>query len=271
MITMTKIIYKILLTILLSSNFIFAQNISIKFFPEKKFYEKHFADAIAQQFSITKNFETPQWFGNVGVELTLTELSIMENKFQLSVGSTVFNTLIKTPGHIQVYTADYLVDFYLDKPLTNDLIGRFIWGHLSAHYADDGILELNNYSISYVRDYAGLSLQNKINAIDGKVYGSLYYNFHNEPMLDKKITCALGLDAGKEIFKDVLLYGAIDLKFKSEVNYGTTQSYQAGFRFPFGGNKNFRLAYTHRRGFEERGQLFNIKSIKNNLGIYFDF
>lgn len=248
-----------------------AQSFYLKFFPEQKIYEKHFADALSHQFSLNKNFETPQWFGNIGSELTLAETELLKNKFQLSVGATVFNTLIKTPGHIQVYTVDYLVDFYLDKSITEDLKGRFIWGHLSAHYADDGILELNNYSMSYVRDYLGAALQQDMDVINGKIYGSFYYNFHNEPILEKKITFSLGFDIGMEVYKNILLYGAVDVKFKSEVNYGTTQSYQAGLRFSYTKSRSFRFAYTHRRGFEERGQLFNIKSIKNNLGFYFDF
>jgi hypothetical protein len=98
-----------------------------------------------------------------------------------------------------------------------------------------------------------------------------FYNFHNEPRTGKHSTFQLGGDAGILIYKNVFAYLAFDIKIKSEVNNGTTQSFQAGVKFPVQKRIQLRLAFTHRRGFEERGQLYNLHNIKNSLGIYFDF
>jgi len=266
-----KQLFIITLLIFGFSNLTSAQNFKIDAFPSLKLYEKYFADALSPQFSISKHFESNQWFGNIGGELSLFNLSILNFELQSSIGTTVFNTLIKTPGHIQVFTVDYRVDFNFDTEIYEDLFVRFILGHVSAHFADDGITQLKRFPISYVRDYIGLHLERQLPILNGKIYLGSFYNYHNEPALNKHTTFQLGGDGGFRISKNVLLYAAIDIKVKSEVNNGTTQSYQLGFRFPYGEKMYFRLAYTHRRGFEERGQLYNIKDNKNLLGLFIDF
>lgn len=252
-------------------SFSFAQNFSVKVFPQKKLFEKYYADAVSHQFSIAKHLESREWFGNIGANLALLDLTLINHVYQLSAAATVLNTVIKTPGHIQVYTIDYLVDFYADSKINDRLIGRFIFGHLSAHYSDDGIVELNNFPISYVRDYVGLHAQFLLPEIYGKVYAGGYYNFHNEPVTDKHSTYQVGFDGGYPLLPELMAYAAVDIKIKSEVDFGTTQSFQLGLKFPVNGFISARFAFTHRRGFEERGQIFNRKDIKNSLGIYLDF
>ncbi|MBL1213827.1 MAG: hypothetical protein HND52_10770 [Ignavibacteriae bacterium] len=264
--------YKIpFLLFLFFTSTILAQDFGLKFFPEKKVFERHYADAISHQVSLSKHFESTEWFANIGVNIPVFDISLFKYEVQASASTTIFNTIIKTPGHIQVYTVDYLVDFYFDTKITEDLAARFIFGHLSAHFSDDGIVELGNSPISYVRDYIGLSGQYKINQLNGKIYFTGFYNFHNEPPRDKHSTFQVGFDAGHYFLKSLKGYFAFDLKVKSEVNNGTTQSFQAGVIFPSDQRFKFRFAYTHRRGFEERGQLYNQKDIKNSLGIYIDF
>lgn len=266
-----KQVFVILFIILSFFKITFAQNLKIEVFPNSKLYEKYYADALSPQFSISKHFESNQWFGNVGGELPIFNISAWEYLAQLSVNATVFNTLIKTPGHIQVFTVDYRVDFNVDTKIYNDVFARFVFGHLSAHFSDDGITQLNYLPISYVRDYLGLHVEKIIPSFNGKFYLGSFYNYHNEPVMDKHTTFQFGTDFGIEIINKVLVYGAVDVKIKSEVNNGTTQSYQLGLKFPQGEKTLFRLAFTHRRGFEERGQLFNIKDNKNLLGLYIDF
>jgi hypothetical protein len=249
---------------------LYPQDFSIGFFPEKKIYSRYYADALSHQFSLSKHLESSEWFGNIGAQIAFSNLIINEHLFQFSVGATSFNTLIKKPGHIQVYTVDYLVDFFLDSQIYKGLIGRFILGHLSAHYSDDGIIELNNVPISYVRDYTGFHIQDSLPFVNGKFYGGFFYNFHNEPV-DEHFTYQLGMDGGLPVLKEIFLFTAIDIKIKSEVNYGTVQSFQFGAVFPYRNKMSFRIAYTHRRGFEERGQLFDRKDIKNTIGLFLDF
>ncbi|MFH2003988.1 MAG: DUF1207 domain-containing protein [Bacteroidota bacterium] len=264
-------------TLLLLFSFFFVQSIygqfSLSVFPADKFYEKYYADAIAHQFSLSKNFETSEWFGNIGAILPLIKLKVHSVENKISAGATVFNTLIKTPGHIKVYTVDYLVDFYLDTKLSQLLISRLIWGHLSAHYSDDGIEQLSKQSINYARDYVGLHLEHLIPLTNGKVYAGCFYNFHNEPAIDKHYTIQLGGDASILIlFNSFNVYAAFDLKIKSEVNNGTTRSFQIGMKYPAEKKEpSVRIAFTHREGFEERGQLYNMKDNKNFIGLFFDF
>jgi hypothetical protein len=247
------------------------QDFKFTILPEQKLYKVNYADALSHQFSISKHFENSEWFANIGGNIPIFDILYDDCMFQTSVGATVFNTIIKTPGHIQVFTADYLADIFIDTKLSEDNVGRFVWGHLSAHYSDDGIIQLHHFPINYVRDYIGLHFQHIFPSVHGKIYLGGFYMYHNEPNLDNRTSFQFGGDAGIQPFTDVLLYAAADIKIKSEVNNGTTQSFQVGIKYPMRDNRNTRLAFTHRRGFEERGQLFSQADIKNSLGIYLDF
>ncbi|NWF49334.1 MAG: hypothetical protein HXY49_02185 [Ignavibacteriaceae bacterium] len=268
---MKKNISFIFLLFSISSVNIYAQEFSISIFPEEKLFSTYYADAVAHQFSLSKSFKTSEWYGNIGALIPFLNVSLLKQNFQISAGATAFNTLIKTPGHITVFTVDYLVDFFVDSRIAENFTGRFIWGHLSAHFADDGITILNANPVSYVRDYAGLHFQHSFNNVNGKIYSGVFYNFHNEPVLDQHFTFQIGGDAGVQMVNKIIAYASLDIKFKSEVNYGTTQSYQVGLIYPSFSNRSLRFAITHRRGFEERGQLFNLKDNKTMAGIYFDF
>lgn len=250
----------------------FSQELNFDFFPAKKLYSKSYADALEHQFSLNKQLETAQWFGNIGGYLPIVDITLNKKySLQVSAASTVLNTLIIKGKHIQVYTVDYQVDFFGDIEIKDDMIFRFVWGHLSAHYSDDGITELGFYPISYVRDYCGIKLQQKFPRVNGKIYGGAIYNFHNEPRTNRHMTYTVGGDASLKVSDSFFLYGAVDIKIKSEVFFGTTQSFQIGLRSKEVNGKSFRIAYTHRRGFEERGQIYIQKDNKNSIGFYFDF
>ena len=260
-----------LFTFLLVFNFSVFPQTPIKIFPETKIYQKYFADAISHQFSLQKHFESNEWYGNIGTNKPLLNFNINDNIYQLTVAATVFSTLKITPPHIQVYTADYLVDFFLDRDLGNNYLIRFNWGHMSAHFVDDGILQLNQISINYVRDYVGLQAEKVIDPVNGKVYAAVTYNFHNEPRKNKHTRFQFGIDAGKNISDNILIYCSFDFKMKAENNNGTTKAFQIGFKYPQNGDSFIRLAYTFRTGYDERGQLYEETSSRNLLGLYFDF
>ncbi len=142
---------------------------------------------------------------------------------------------------------------------------------MSAHFVDDGILQLNQTSINYVRDYVSLQAEKLIELINGKTYIAATYNFHNEPRKNKHTRLQLGFDAGKNISDKISLYIAFDIKMKAEVNNGTTKALQIGFRYPNNNNSYMRFSYTFQSGYDERGQLYNLTDNKNILGLYFDF
>jgi hypothetical protein len=256
----------VFLLVLFISSLLPAQKITL--LPEKVIFDKYYADALSHQFSISKHLESSEWFGNVGISIPAFNLEYKQHLLQISAASTIFNTVIKTPGHIQVYTVDYLVDFFFDYNISTNIPVRFVFGHLSAHYSDDGITELNNYPISYVRDYVGLHIQYLCN--DSKVYAGFYHNFHIEPEAGKQNNFQFGADKFFRIYDIVEIYGAIDMKMKAESDFTPVQSYQAGFRLSHGYLRALRFAYTFRSGFEERGQLYDIRDKKQSLGIFLD-
>ena len=249
---------------------IFSQS-PFKIFPGEKLYKMYYADAITHQFSLLKDFGSNDWYGNIGSNQPLLNFDINNNTYQITIAATVFNTLKIKPPHIQVFTADYLVDLFLDTDLGHNYLMRFNWGHVSAHFVDDGILQLNQTSINYIRDYISLQAEKIISIINGKIYIAATYNFHNEPRKSKHYRLQLGFDAGKNIADDIILYLAFDFKLKAEVNNGTTKALQIGLRFHNNSGSSIRLAYTYRSGYEERGQLYNLINHQNLLGLYFDF
>jgi hypothetical protein len=76
--------------------------------------------------------------------------------------------------------------------------------------------------------------------------------------------------SGLSLVGPLSMYAAVDVKWKQEVSWGSTQSFQVGVRFDPGGAVRISLAYTHRRGFEERGQVFDRKRTDNLLTIAID-
>jgi len=242
---------------------------SLDIFPENILFQKYYADALSHQFSLSRNFENREWYGNVGAVIPVFDIKYERHLLQVSAASTIFNTIIKTPGHMQVYTVDYLVDFFFDYNILTQMPVRFIFGHLSAHYSDDGIIQMMNYPVNYARDYVGLHLQYKFNG--AKIYAGYYHNFHIEPAVDKKNTFQLGGDKFFNVYSFIDIYAAVDFKIKSETDYTPTQSYQAGIRILPGKFRALRAAYTFRNGYEERGQLYNKKDSKHTFGLFLDF
>ncbi|OGU73504.1 MAG: hypothetical protein A2V93_06445 [Ignavibacteria bacterium RBG_16_34_14] len=263
-----------LCSLLFISSSVFSQPSKTGLFPEKKIYQHYLADVLSHQFSILKHFESNEWFGNIGAEKPLLNLLIDDNLYQFTIAATVFNTLKfanLAPPHVQVYTTDYLVDLFIDKELGKDYLLRFNWGHLSAHYSDDGIFELNSSPINYLRDYVSLGTEKLFTKLNGKIYLAVVYNFNNQPRKDKHIHGQFGLDAGKMLGNFLLVYFAFDFKIKAEVNYGTTKNLQAGVKFFNEKESSVRLAYNYLSGYDERGQLYNQTDDKHLIGLYLDF
>ncbi len=260
-------IYLICCIIIFDAVIAFSQHLEI--LPDTIIYDRYYADQQSHQFSLSKDFGSRQWYGNIGAVIPLFNFEYENHLLQVSAASTVFNTIIKTPGHIQVFTVDYIVDFFFDYNISPQLPVRFVFGHHSAHYSDDGITELFQYPISYVRDYTGLHLQYKFSS--AKIYAGYYFNFHIEPEADKKNTFQFGADKGFQINPLIELYAAVDFKFKQEVKFTPTQSLQAGIKIFSGKRRALRAAYTLRNGYDERGQLYNKKDCRHSAGIYLDF
>ncbi len=240
-------------------------------FPGKKIFPPFHADALAHQLSLSRVTDNREWIGTVGTSLPLAQVETGGLAFQIGVGATVFSRLIKTPGHVTVSTVDYKIDLPLDLDLHAVKL-RAAYGHVSAHYADDAVEQLGKKSISAVKDYLALAAVRAAGFAGGFVYAGLTYAYHNEPEVGKPWLIQIGAEAGNvSVLDEVEAYGAIDLKFKEEVGWGTTQSYQVGVKIFPHPPYALRLCYTLRRGLEERGQLYSQSTTANLLTIALDY
>lgn len=254
-----------LLAVLVLASTLPAQGQELEVFPAVPFFPNFPADALAHQLSLSRLTDTREWIGAIGLEAPLLQYG---DRVQWGVGATVFNRLLKTPGHITVSTVDYRVDFPADVRL-DSLRLRAAYGHISSHYADDGIEQLGKRSISSVRDYLLASGAWMLGG--GFLYATAICNYHNEPVANRKWQLQTGGEIGLvRLWNEGRITCAWDLKMKEDVGWGTTQSYQIALLMFEGSGRAVRLAYTHRRGFEERGQVFDQRAVLNLIGVCLD-
>jgi len=242
----------------------------IELFPDNRLYPTYRADALAHQLSISKITDNREWIGAIGGDLPLVSYSGKKYDVQGVIGASIFNRLIKTPGHVIVSTVDYRVDFNLDFSYES-VPFRIGWGHVSSHYADDGIEILGAHSINFLRDYLQLGVAHSVGILGGTPYVHLTYAYHRQPLPDRPWIFQFGSDFGNVALASwAVFYGAVDIKLKEEVRWGSTQSYQLGFLlFPREGT-DLRLAFTYRTGYEERGQLFDRTSSNSLISLSID-
>ena len=248
-----------------------SQESPVTFFPSQKIFPVFTADALSHQLSISRVTDNRDWIGTIGASLPLTQAMYPPLVLQLTTAATVFSRLTKTPGHVTVVSVDYRVDFPVDVRI-REWVVRVAYGHLSSHYADDGIEQLGKVSIPAVKDYIDLGIARDVPAVGGFVYISSQFNYHNEPRADKKWILQWGGEFGNINISDGMrVYGAVDLKVKEEVGWGTTRSYQVGVKTFERNARALRIALTHRSGFEERGQLFDQVAVANLVSLALDF
>ena len=130
---------------------------------------------------------------------------------------------------------------------------------------------LGRRSIQVIRDFLKFGAAYDVPWIGGFVYGDVDWIYHIVPNRSENWQLQIGGEAGNVLIAGVArLYGAVDIKAKQHVGWGTTQSYQVGARLFVKKNLPLRVAYTYRTGFDERGQFFDQKESVNLLGVYID-
>lgn len=243
----------------------------VTFLPAEKIFPLCTADALSHQFSLSRVTDNQDWIGVAGASIPLAELQQQGFRLQASIAASMFNRLLKTPGHIRVNTVDYKVDIPFDLRL-DAYAFRFGYGHISSHYADNGILVLGNTARSYIKDYLMAGASRDIGAAFGEIYLAVTYNYHSVPVEGKPLVVQLG-----GTFLRIPLttwlesYCAVDWKLKQEVAWSATQSYQIGGRLFRRGDTAVRVFYTFRTGSEERGQLWDERATANLVGVAIDF
>ncbi len=233
----------------------------VRLLPGAPLFPRFSADALAHQLSLARITDSREWIGAIGLAGPLLQWG---DHVQAGAGATVFSRLLKTPGHITVTTVDYRVDFPVDLRL-DSLRLRAALGHVSCHYADDAIEQMGTRSISSVRDYVLVAAAWM--APGGHGYLSAVCNYHLEPAFGPWQLQGGAVWTLAEPAPWLGVIGAVDVKLKQDVGWGSTQSYQLGIRLAGGGGRSALLAWTHRRGFEERGQLYDRRTIFNQIGV----
>jgi hypothetical protein len=250
-------------------------NDSIAFIPGKRFIPSFTAGGTEHRLSYAKDLSTSSFYAGLGGSFPAALVRYRGIECLMSVSGTVYTTLASAGVKFNVTNADYYADVTFDFPVAEETALRLGAGHSSHHLVDDGVAALGAASvINYARDYYQLFVVREISVIRGFVYGGLYYNysFLVNTRRDGQFLFQGGADGGNlPLMFGFELYGAFDIKFRSEVNYGSTQSYQIGIRSRNEEYRAVRLAYTYRTGMEERGQFYNNRSTSQSIGLFFDF
>jgi hypothetical protein len=244
----------------------------VVFFPHDRIFPKFLADGAVEQFSLAKDAMTRNLVGSIGGIQRIVQFTHSSGTLiQIGVGATMYGSFIRSPGQLQVVTADFYVDLPLEFRFSDRFAVRTGWGHYSAHLVDDGIEQLSLSSINYAKDYIPLFAAYDIPSISVTTYGGVRFDYFTIPERNAHTLFQFGLQGGDlAVFSIGHLYGAVDIKIRSEVNWGTTQSYQIGLKFLEQGSSGFRFAYTYRTGIDDRGQFYQNRTTVSLVGVYFD-
>ncbi len=242
--------------------------------PAKKIVPSFSTNARAHRTSIAKNFSSNVLTASFGGIFPLADVSLFNSKFQNSLGATVYNSLMNPENHLHVITTDFFVDWLFDVPITDLFIIRFGPGHSSQHLTDDAIEIYKEHSLNYAREYFQLFGYYKLNATNGFVYGGVYDNYSFK--ISSAVPNGYIFEFGGEAFStrlnnQLFAYTGLDIKYRSEVNYGASQNYQIGIRYNGEAGNTTRIALNYQTGFEERGQYYNQKIDVINVGLYLEY
>ncbi len=247
---------------------------TVTFLPDKKFVPAFTANGNEHRISYLKLTDRNSLIGSMGGSFPVGNISVGGIEAQGSLASSVYTRLNSAGVRFQVVDVDFFVDLMLDIRLSPATTMRFGWGHTSHHLADDAFESLGfTRSINYARDYYQWMVIHRLPILSGFVYGGTYYTYSF--LIDRRMDGQFLLQAGGEflnypLLDDLTFYCAFDVKLRSELAYGSTQSYQAGVKVHNGSLRAVRLAYTLRTGIEERGQFYDRRATLHLAGIYFD-
>ncbi|MFZ4620392.1 MAG: hypothetical protein ACOYNS_07530 [Bacteroidota bacterium] len=248
---------------------------SVLLMPKQRFIPSFTASGTEHRLSYAKYLTSGSFFAGLGGSIPVALVRLYGLECLVSVSGTVYTTLVSAGVKFQVTNADYYADVTFDIPVSDATVLRVGSGHTSHHLVDDAVALRGTASVlNYARDYIQLFAVEKLPVIRGFAYAGTYYNrsFIINAHRDGLFLFQFGADGGNLPLAGPLeLYGAFDVKFRGEVNYGSTQSYQIGIRAKNDLFQAARLAYTYRTGMEERGQFYDQRITTQSIGLFFDF
>jgi hypothetical protein len=247
----------------------------LTFLPREKYVPVFTADGSAHRISYNKLTDRGSLIGSMGGVFPVANLRYEKLDAQISLASSVYTHLNNAGIRFQVVNVDFFVDVYADIRLTPLLTLRIGGGHTSQHLSDDAFESLGfTRSINYARDYYQLFVVRQLPVVRGFVYGGMYYT--HSFLIDTRIDGQWLFQAGGEFLNTHLygplhIYAAVDIKLRGELEYGSTQSYQAGLKISGDSYSAIRLSYTYRAGLEDRGQFYDQRISRHMIGMFFDF
>jgi hypothetical protein len=240
---------------------------SFSLLPEAPLFPTLRADGLEHQLSLSTILDNREWIGDIGVAVPLLRFSDSSYILQTGAAGTVFSRLLKTPGHISVITLDYRVDFPLELAVPSG-IWRLGYGHISGHFADDGVALFGPRQRNVVKDYLLGGYARIWKGLGGTSYVQAQWNYHNLPYADKRWMLQVGFNSTDFRTSGWLaLYAAGDIKWKEEAAWGSTRSLQVGVVVSGSSARKVRLAYTWRSGLDDRGQFFESAGTLNLISL----
>ncbi len=242
-------------------------------FPQKKLVQEFAADGTGHRFSIAKAFQANHVYGSIGGTMPLLESPLIARGIQASLGVSV-STQFHPGQNIAVTSTEFYVDYaIIDILWTDNLFSRFVMGHTSHHLGDNMFEQPQetkpiDYSRDYVEGFLGYTTAGL------RLYAGANYGFGfvvNHPVEKRWMFEAGGEATIVHIGPGLVGYGAIDLKMKQELQYGSTIRYQGGVQFQNGSDRLFRLALTHQTGLEDRGQFHGQRVVVTAFGLIIEF
>lgn len=242
-------------------------------FPQTKLVQEFVADGTGHRFSIGKAFQANHVYGSIGGTLPLLETPIIARGIQASLGVSV-STQLHPGQNIAVISTEFYVDYaIIDIMWSGNLFSRLVMGHTSHHLGDNAFEALQKTKpIDYSRDYVEGFMGYK--TVDLRLYAGANYGFGF--IIDHPVEKRWMVQAGAEatiahLGPGLVGFGAMDIKLKQELQYGSTIRFQGGVQFQNGSDRLFRLALTHQTGLEDRGQFHGERLAVTMFGLIIEF
>lgn len=242
----------------------------------QKLLPTYAADARAHRIQLLKPTKGSAYVGSMGGQFPILNLNALGKTLQISTATTTYLTLTRYTQSGKVSNVDFFVDFIFDLKINPNWYWRAGFGHTSQHIADDAVLN-GLTPINYVKDYSFLHNINYFFNQRIMLYEGFYYwdNFKVGDQIPIDWSGKIMLQTGAEAVllkpnNSHNLFVAVDIKFRQEFDFKTTQNMVLGYRYRSSNLRTFRLAYAFLSGYEERGQYYNQQQNLHTLGAYFE-
>ncbi len=249
--------------------------ITYQLLPSAKLMPRFTANTTEHGFCATKILNNNQYWAGLGSAVPVLNISYNNFTGDVVVAGTVFTQLDHKPGSFRVINTDFYADLLFTITWNRKTFLQFGTGHTSHHLNDDAF-EILGYrsSINYVRDYYRIFLLQYVSTLNSYFYAGIFY--HHTFKIPENNNPIWLFQFGGDVFNISLFpymtaYVAFDIKYRHELRFASTQSYQSGIKIHHSSPYQLRCAFTIRRGYDERGQFYNNPISVQTLGVYFDF